>query len=223
MRQREKKCKAVAVPLSLVLVVVWVSCQTVTEPPNTGVHRESGTASRTTDDMREYYIDSISGDDFNSGTSENSPWKTLEKVSSMTFRPGDHIYFKRGSSYSGCVTIRGDGNADNPITIGAYGSGDAPSFTNADKSDHHGNAMRIRGDYHIVEDLNFHHTAPAPPNAWYTGVWASGALHVDLGNDHVIIRNNEFSHNAKAIQSNSQYSLITNNYIHDTANVKLCD
>jgi hypothetical protein len=217
MRQREKKYnhKAVTVLLSLVLVVFWVSCQTVAEPPKTGVQEESETASRTTDDMRKYYIDSISGDDHNSGTSENSPWKTLAKVSSMTFRPGDRIYFKRGSSYSGCVTIRGDGNADNPITIGAYGSGNAPSFTNADKSDHNGNAMRIRGDYHIVEDLYFHHTAPAPANAWYTGVWASGALHVDLGNDHVIIRNNEFSHNAKAIQSNSQYSLITNNYIHD--------
>jgi hypothetical protein len=76
--------------------------------------------------------------------------------------------------------------------------------------------MRIRGDYHIVQDLFFHHTAPAMRNAWYTGVWASGALHVDLGSDHVIIRNNEFSHNAKAIQSYSEYGLITNNYIHDT-------
>lgn len=197
MRQREKcNRKAVTVLLSLVLVVFWVSCQTA-------------------GDTREYYIDSISGDDQNSGTSESSPWKTLGKVSSMTFLPGDRIYFKRGSSYSGCVTINGDGNADNPITIGAYGSGNAPSFTNPDKSDHKGNAMQIRGDYHIVQDLYFHHTAPAPPNSWFTAVWASGALHVGLGNDHVIIRNNEFSHNAKAIQSNSQYSLITNNYIHD--------
>ena len=42
------------------------------------------------------------------------------------------------------------------------------------------------------------------------------SLHVGLGHDHVIIRNNEFSHIAKAIQSYSEYSLITNNYIHDT-------
>jgi hypothetical protein len=76
--------------------------------------------------------------------------------------------------------------------------------------------MRIRGDYQIVEDLYFHHTAPARRDAPFMGVWAAGALHVALGNDHVIIRNNEFSHNAKAIQSNSEYSLITNNYIHDT-------
>jgi hypothetical protein len=136
----------------------------------------------------------------------------------MTFSPGDSIYFNRGSSYSGCVTINGDGTADNPITIGAYGSGDAPSFTNTDNSNRNcnGNAMRIRGDYHIVENLYFHHTAAARPGAGFRYVWASGALHVELGNDHVIIRNNEFSHNAKAIQSTSEYSLITNNYIHDT-------
>ena len=197
MKQREKyNRKIVPVLLSLVLVVFWVSCQPA-------------------DDTRGYYIDSIGGDDQNSGTRENSPWKTLEKVSSMTFFPGDRIYFKRGSSYSGCVTINGDGTADNPITIGAYESGDAPSFTNPNYGDHKGNAMRIRGDYHIVQDMYFHHTAPAPPNSWFIAVWESGALHVDLGNDHVIIRNNEFAHNAKAIQSNSEYSLITNNYIHD--------
>ena len=198
MRQREKKYnrKAVTVLLSLVLVVFWVSCQTV-------------------DDTREYYIDSIGGDDHNSGTSENSPWKTLEKVSSMTFLPGDRIYFKRGSSYSGCVTINGDGTASDPITISAYGTGDAPSFTNPNYSDNTGNAMRIRGDYHIVEDLYFHHTAPAPPSAGFETVWSVGALHVSLGHDHVIIRNNEFANTPKAIQSYSEYSLITNNYIHD--------
>jgi hypothetical protein len=167
------------------------------------------------DDTREFYIDSISGDDDNNGISEDSPWGTLDKVSNVTFRPGDSIYFKRGSSYSGCVTISGDGTTDQPITIGAYGSGDAPSFTNPDKRNCKGNAMRIRGDYHIVENLYFHHTAPAPTGASFFKVWASGALHVSLGNDYVIIRNNEFAHNAKAIQSTSEYSLITNNYIHD--------
>ena len=217
MRQREKKtiCKAVTVLLSLALVVLSASCQTATEPPETGVQEESETAARTTDDMRGFYVDSVSGDDQNTGTTEDSPWETLDKVSGTTFRPGDSVYFKRGSSYSGCATINGDGNADNPITIGAYGSGSAPSFTNADNTKCRGNAMRIRGDYHVVQDLYFHHTASSLPGASFTSVWAVGALHVDLGNDHVIIRNNEFSHNAKAIQSNSEHSLITNNYIHD--------
>ena len=201
--------------LALLLILFLVSCQTATESQESGGQEESEPESGVTDDMREYYIDSLNGDDQDSGNSADNPWKTLEKVSSMTFRPGDRIYFKRGSSYSGCVTITGDGNADNPITIGAYGSGDPPSFTYAEQGECSGNIMRIRGDYHIVEDLYFHHAPPARRDAPFMGVWAVGALHVNLGSDHVIIRNNEFANNSKAIQSNSEYSLITNNYIHD--------
>jgi len=164
---------------------------------------------------QDYYVDSGSGDDNNDGTSESSPWKSLDKVSSMTFEPGDRIYFKRGSSYEGSVTINGDGTSNNPITISAYGTGKAPSFTNPNFSDSYGNAMRVRGDYQIVENLYFHHTAPAPDDGGFELVWSVGALHVSLGNDHVIIRNNEFAKTPKAIHSYSQHSLITNNYIHD--------
>jgi hypothetical protein len=163
----------------------------------------------------DYYIDSISGSDDNSGSSENSPWQTIEKVSSMTFQPGNNIYFKRGSSFSGCVTINGNGTADNPITISAYGNGSAPSFTNANVDDNNGNAMRVRGDYQIVENLYFHFTASAWDESGFEHVWSVGALHVSLGYDHVLIRNNEFANNAKAIQSYSEYSIITQNYIHD--------
>jgi hypothetical protein len=164
---------------------------------------------------QDYYIDSSNGDDNNSGMSENSPWKTLDMVSSVTFQPGDNIYFKRGSSYEGCATINGDGTADNPITISAYGTGDAPSFSNPNFYDCYGNVIRVRGDYQIVENLYFHHTAPAPEDSGFEVVWSTGALHVSIGNNHVIIRNNEFANIPKAIHSYSEYSLITNNYIHD--------
>ena len=80
----------------------------------------------------EYYIDSEGGSDSNNGTSEESPWQTLTKVSGTTFQPGDNIFFKYGSSYSRNVTINGNGTSSNPITISTYGSGNAPSFTNWD-------------------------------------------------------------------------------------------
>jgi hypothetical protein len=76
--------------------------------------------------------------------------------------------------------------------------------------------MRIRGDFQIVENLYFHHCAPAPGgDVSFEQIWSVGALHVSLGNVHVNIRNNEFANNQKAIQSYSQYSLITQNYMHD--------
>lgn len=161
-----------------------------------------------------YYIDSANGNDTNSGTSEDSPWKSLAKVSSLTFQPGDNIYFKSDSSYTGCATINGDGTASEPITVSAYGEGDAPRFTNPDYDVDNGNALRVRGDYQIIENLYFHNCAPAPRWAGFETVWTVGALHVSLGNDHVIIRNNEFADNAKAIHSYSEHSLITKNNIH---------
>jgi len=183
---------------------------------NTGAYSSTECATaQTQPPTTDYYIDSVGGNDNNNGTSESTPWETLSKVSSTTFSPGDNIYFKRGSSYSGCATINGNGTAGNPITVGAYGNGNAPSFTNPSYSNNNGNAMRIRGDYQIVENLYFHHTAPAPDEPTFQEVWSVGALHVSLGNDHAIIRNNEFANIPKAIQSYSQYSLITNNYIHD--------
>ena len=99
MRQREKKCNgiALAVLYSVGLGALWVSCQTMSERPQAGVQEEPLAASRTTDDVGEVYIESVSGDDRNSGTSEDSPWKTLARVSSVTFGPGASIYFKRGS------------------------------------------------------------------------------------------------------------------------------
>lgn len=164
---------------------------------------------------RAYYIDGVNGRDDQAG-SIDQPWKTLAAVSDRTFGPGARISFKRGTSYSGCVTIRGDGVETAPITVGAYGTGAAPRFTNPDPAVKTGNAMRIRGDHHIVEDLYFHHTAPARPNVEsFEEVWAVGALHVGLGSDHVLIRNNEFANVPKAIQSYSQHSLITGNHIHD--------
>ncbi len=42
-----------------------------------------------------YFVDAEHGDDSNSGTSRKEPWQTVEKVNSMTFKPGDNIYFKR--------------------------------------------------------------------------------------------------------------------------------
>jgi hypothetical protein len=42
-----------------------------------------------------YYVDAVSGNDNNAGTSMSSAWKTVSKVNSRTFGPGDSILFKR--------------------------------------------------------------------------------------------------------------------------------
>ncbi len=76
----------------------------------------------------EYYLDSINGNDSNTGTSPSQAWQSLSKFNSATFQPGDHIYFKAGCTWNGCMEIgdawgpaQGSGTAANPIVIDAYG------------------------------------------------------------------------------------------------------
>ncbi len=75
-----------------------------------------------------YYI-ATSGSDTNNGTSTSTPWKTLAKVKNATFNPGDNILFKRGDSWEGGITVSSSGASGNPITYGAYGTGDKPVIT----------------------------------------------------------------------------------------------
>lgn len=89
-----------------------------------------------------YYI-SPTGSDNNAGTSTTSPWKTISKVNSKAFAPGDKILFKGGSTFTGTVTLStGDvGSSTSPITISSYGSGKATIYNTAGK----GILVRIGG------------------------------------------------------------------------------
>lgn len=75
-----------------------------------------------------YYV-AANGNDNNSGTSPSSPWKTINKVNSFTFKPGDQILFNRGDEFYGGIVVKQSGTAGAPITYGAYGSGTKPVIT----------------------------------------------------------------------------------------------
>jgi len=165
-------------------------------------------------DLKGYFVDAKNGDDDNSGKQLDSPWKTIEKINSIIFEPGDNVYFKRGTSYSHGLQINGNGTKDNPITVSAYGEGDAPKFTNTNDSVFNGNAIQINGDYQIVENLYVYGTNPAS-NGFFLTVWKLGGIKANLGADHAIIRNNEVVDCPIGINSYSEFSLITNNNIHD--------
>lgn len=74
----------------------------------------------------DYYMDSIAGDDTNSGTSSRRPWKSLERLNQQTFRPGDRIFFKAGTEYVGSFRPMGNGDKNNPIVVSRYGEGGDP-------------------------------------------------------------------------------------------------
>src|SRR3989339_419856 len=84
-----------------------------------------------------YYISSTDGDDTCTGLSQTAyttgvtacPIKTLTKLNTKTFSPGDNIYFKSGDTFYGTITVSQSGTAGNPITFSSYGSGEKPIIT----------------------------------------------------------------------------------------------
>ncbi len=73
-----------------------------------------------------YYVDSAGGNDGWDGTSEATAWKTIAKVNSSSFDPGDQVKFKRGGIWHEQLTIPSSGKAEAPIVFAAYGTGEAP-------------------------------------------------------------------------------------------------
>ena len=67
-----------------------------------------------------YYVDP-KGADSNNGLSKNHAWKTLDKVNSVKFLPGDKILFKSGATWNGQLHPQGNGNENQPIAISKYG------------------------------------------------------------------------------------------------------
>jgi len=70
---------------------------------------------------------SSTGNDANKGTSEDFPWRSLDKVNRFfKLEPGDKVLFNRGDEWTGTLTVNASGTAYKPIVYGAYGSGDKP-------------------------------------------------------------------------------------------------
>jgi hypothetical protein len=74
-----------------------------------------------------YYVSS-SGDDGNTGLSPSLPWKTITKINSTSFSPGDAVLFRADEEFRGTITASSSGTSGNPITYGAYGNGVRPKI-----------------------------------------------------------------------------------------------
>src|SRR3989344_2353940 len=120
-----------------------------------------------------YYF-STSGNDSNNGLSASSPRKSLAALQALLniSEPGDQFLLKRGDTwttganistpYSGIVALdfkNVDGNSGNYITIGAYGSGNKPTFDICDSNgiNNGKNAVvQLEGStYTNIKDIHF--------------------------------------------------------------------
>jgi hypothetical protein len=76
----------------------------------------------------QYFVDCSGGSDSNTGTTTATAWHSLAKVNSMTYKPGDVINFRRGTSCAGQFIPQGSGTSSAPISARAYGTGAQPQI-----------------------------------------------------------------------------------------------
>jgi parallel beta-helix repeat protein len=103
-----------------------------------------------------YYVDSVKGDDTNPGNSADAPWRTLTKVNSFKFFPGDTILLRRGSIWREQLNFPSSGSVDASITIDAYGKGELPLISGAD----------------LVDSTSWTQSASSGPHIWQSSVAA---------------------------------------------------
>ena len=103
-----------------------------------------------------YYVSTMGADD-NDGRSPSAPWKTLAKVSSQVFQPGDQILLRGGDEWVGeQLNLQGSGTAQNPILLSAYGTG-RPKISNADPT----LVLTNRSGW-TIRGLELHNTCETP-------------------------------------------------------------
>jgi hypothetical protein len=72
-------------------------------------------------DYTKYYV-SNGGDDNNPGTID-APFRTIQKINGLNFKPGTWVYFKGGDTFKGTLIIGVDkaGTKKSPVVICSYG------------------------------------------------------------------------------------------------------
>ena len=68
-----------------------------------------------------YYVSNSIGNDDYDGLSIEHPFKSIEKINSLYFYPGDTILLKSGDLWKGMLWIKGSGSVQNPIILDSYG------------------------------------------------------------------------------------------------------
>ncbi len=78
-----------------------------------------------------YYV-SPDGSDSADGLTPGTAWKSVAKVNSTSFSPGDQILFERSGEWRESLNAPSSGTASDPIVFADYGTGAKPRFYGSD-------------------------------------------------------------------------------------------
>jgi hypothetical protein len=147
-----------------------------------------------------YYVDSGKGNDSGNGTTLSSAWKSIAKVNSQKFIPGDKVCFMRGSEWIGELIINSSGTKLQPIVFTAYGNGPNPVIKNPGVKG--AVSIKINSDWVIVENFLVKESHMA-------------GIDINKGAKYNIVRNNEATKSGMGVAVHGDHNLVTRNYAHD--------
>jgi hypothetical protein len=147
----------------------------------------------------QYFLDSVAGSDYNAGTSAELPWRSLQPLHALRLLPGDTVYFKRGSTWTGGLRIDDSGQSGLPITFTSYGAGALPVFRNPVSSGH---AISVSASRVVLEQVLVR-------DAY------EGGVYIAPGANYNIVRQIEATAVGLGVFIRGQHNLISENYIHD--------
>jgi polysaccharidase protein len=120
-----------------------------------------------------YYVDSATGSDSNAGTSASAPLQSMAAVEALQLQPGDTVLFARGTSYDAGLDVKWSGSPTNPITFGAYGTGEPPVIGDTTTGIYGSKTQNI-----VVEDLAISHVSGNAIFALGASSWTVQNVHV---------------------------------------------
>ncbi|MCU1441015.1 MAG: hypothetical protein JWP85_2012 [Rhodoglobus sp.] len=162
-----------------------------------------------------FYVNASTGNDSNTGLTTGQAWRTLSKVNSTAFGPGDVIAFQRGQTFTGSAWLNDAGASNNPIVVTAYGSGAQPILTNPGQW----NMLVLDAAYLQVKNLAFDDGAVFD-NANLAGITGpkyeqSGAVAITGNGSNALVQDSTFTDVGVGVKTYGANSVVEHNTFKD--------
>ena len=145
---------------------------------------------------KDYFVNSFSGNDSNSGFSEEHAWKSLEKINQFEFKPGDTIFLMPNAEFFGQFKPTVSGKKDAPITLTAFHSDKGLPKIQAEGE--FSSAIHLENaSYWIIDGIEITNTGKTP-EAKRMGVYLASKNH---GVVEAITLRNLFIHDVNGLVS----------------------
>ena len=153
-----------------------------------------------------HYFVATWGSDANTGHLSSAPWQTITKVNTLTFNPGDSIFFRSGQSWTATakqgIYVQSSGTSGSPIVLTSYGSGAKPYIKNPllTSDSLQATGITVTGNYVTVNNFLL-------DSCRYSGVWLQGA--------NGTAKNCEMKNSGSGGYLDGRNGMFTHNTVHD--------